>query len=80
MPLLLCDLKGFQEGADPEQEQNEVVGVASFTITSNDLLRKILILISTTMGSASLELLITIQEMFPPNKNDDAEVKAETVP
>lgn len=32
------------------------------------------------MGSASLEVLITIQGMFPPNKNDDAEVKAETVP
>lgn len=44
----------------------EMVGVASFTTTSNDPLGKIVKLISIAMTSAIVEILVTNQRIFPP--------------
>lgn len=51
-----------------------MLGEASFTIASDDPLRKMLMLISTTMSSAGLEKCF-----HQRHKNDDTKAEAETV-
>lgn len=77
LTLLLHDLLRARSEQDRKQEKkkNEMVGEASFTIASDDPLRKMLMLVSTTMSSAGLE-----EGFQQRHKNDDTKVEAETVP